>query len=133
MDNVESCGKNELKFTFSVAAAVAAVGTIPFTGGASAALIPAVGAVGAVGSAGMDAAKMVKEGGSVEQVMRSMKDSADELTKEIRKSGGKVSSALDGVPGQLEADRDAFVAARPALAGMDDGELTSGAGLGGAT
>ncbi|MGJ7908272.1 hypothetical protein ACOQFL_17555 [Actinopolyspora sp. H202] len=133
MDNVQSCGKNELKFTFSVAAAVAAVGSIPFTGGASAAVIPAVGAVGAVGTAGMDAAKMAREAGSVEQVIQSMKDSIAELTKETRESGKKISKALNEVPGGVESDRAVLVSARPALAGMGGDEMTSDEGLGRAT
>lgn len=131
LDNVESCGKNELKFTFSVASAVAAVGSIPFTGGASAAGIAAVGAVGSVGAAAMDGEKVVnKEGGSADQVVQSMKSSIDELTEEIRKSGGKVAKALNGISGEVEADRSAFVSARPALAGMDGDEVTSDDGLG---
>ncbi|GAB2744396.1 hypothetical protein GCM10027174_17630 [Salinifilum aidingensis] len=130
LDNVASCGKNELKFVFSVASAVAAIGAVPFSAGASAG-IAAVGAAGAMGAAGMDAAKMTREGGSVEQVMRSMKDGIDKLTKETRESGSKVARALNGVPGEVQSDRSAFVSARPALAGMEGDAVTGRGGLGG--
>ncbi|QGK71718.1 hypothetical protein GIY23_21330 [Allosaccharopolyspora coralli] len=131
LDNVLGCGKNELAFTFSVVSAVAAVGAIPFTGGASA-VIAAVGAAGSVGNAGVAASKVVKKpGGSVDQVLKSMEDAIRELTKEIQDSGGKIAEALNGITGQVQGAKDSFVSPRPALAGMEGDVTTSERGLGG--
>lgn len=130
LDNVLSSGKNEMAFTFSVVSAVAAIGAVPFTGGASA-VIAAVGAAGSVGSAGVAADKVInKPGGSVEQVVKSMRDAIEELTREIQRSGGKIARALNGISGQVQGAKTDFLSPRPALAGMEGGEATSEEGLG---
>lgn len=63
---------------------MAAVGGIPFTGGASA-IIPAVGAAGAVGNAAVPGNEVLNEdGGSVQQVVVSMEEAIESLTREIK-------------------------------------------------
>lgn len=134
LDNVNSCGKNEWSFAFAVATAVAAIGAIPLTGGASAG-IAAVGAAGAVGSAGVAGEEVTSKasGGSAEQVVESMKKAINKLTEETRKAEQKVAKALIGMGNEVHKDQRAFVSAKPKLAGMDGKELTGDSGLGRAT
>ncbi|SDP74304.1 hypothetical protein SAMN04487905_10854 [Actinopolyspora xinjiangensis] len=134
LDNVASCGKSDIEFTLSVAGAVAAVGAIPFTGGASVAFA-AVGAASAVGGAvqkGYEAVK--KSGGSAEQVVNSMKETIDALTERVGEKQGEITKALNDYAGAVDRQNKAdspFVSARPKLAGMSGSVLTSDKGVGG--
>ncbi|SFT92780.1 hypothetical protein SAMN04487904_113130 [Actinopolyspora lacussalsi subsp. righensis] len=134
LDNVASCSKSDLEFTLSVASAVAAIGAIPFTGGASVAFA-AVGAASAVGGAAQKGVKAVKKnGGTAEQVINSMKEGIDELNEEIRKDQGEITKALNDYAGEVDRQNKAdspFVSARPKLAGMSGSVLTSDQGVGG--
>lgn len=133
LDNVGSCGKSDLEFTLSVASAVAAIGAIPFTGGASVAFA-AVGAASAVGGAVQKGYESVKgNGASAEQVVSSMKTAIDELTKHIREQEGQIAKAMNGYAGEVNRqnkESSPFVSARPKLAGMEGRVLTSGKGIG---
>ncbi|WP_019856203.1 hypothetical protein [Actinopolyspora mortivallis] len=133
LDNVGSCGKSDISFTLSVAGAVAAVGAIPFTGGASVAFA-AVGAASAVGGAAQKGYEAVKKsGGSAEQVVNSMKEAISEATTYIREEQGKITGALNGYAGEVSrqsGENSSFVSARPKLAGMSGSVLTSGRGVG---
>ncbi|ASU80610.1 hypothetical protein CDG81_22675 [Actinopolyspora erythraea] len=134
LDNVGSCGKSDLEFTLSVASAVAAVGAIPFTGGASVAFA-AVGAASAVGGAAQKGFEAVKKnGGSAEQVVNSMKETIDALTERVGEEQGEITKALNDYAGEVDRQNKAdspFVSARPKLAGMSGSVLTSGKGVGG--
>ncbi|GAB3546840.1 hypothetical protein J2S53_003147 [Actinopolyspora lacussalsi] len=134
LDNVASCGKSDISFTLSVAGAVAAIGAIPFTGGASVAFA-AVGAASAVGGAAQKGYEVVKKsGGSAEQVINSMKETIGEATTYIRKEQGKITKALNDYAGEVDRQNKSdspFVSARPKLAGMSGSVLTSDKGVGG--
>ncbi|MHA6802150.1 hypothetical protein [Salinifilum ghardaiensis] len=134
LDNVGSCGKSDFEFTLSVASAVAAIGAIPFTGGASAAFA-AVGAASAVGGAAQKGYEAVKgSGGSAEQVVNSMKSAIDKLTEHIREKQGEITKALNGYAGEVgqqNRPNSPFVSPRPELAGIEGEALTSNKGVGG--
>lgn len=131
LDNVGGgCGKNEVNFVFSVAAAVGAIAAIPLTGGVSAAgaVLSAVGAVGASGVASADSLK--GGGGSAEQVVRSMQTAIDTLTTKIGDTEEKIAKVLDDNASALAQTKPIFVSPRPAFVGMEGKELTSEEGLG---
>lgn len=130
LDNVGSCSQSDVNFAFAIVTAVAAVGAIPFTGGASAG-IAVVGAAGAAGSAGVAGKEAFKaSGGSAEQVVKSMKQAIDKLTNKIRDNENKISKALSDIDEEIKNNKQGFVSARPKLAGMEGDELTSDNGLG---
>lgn len=132
LDNLGSCSKDDWNFAFSVAIAVAAIGAIPFTAGASAAGVAVVGAAGAVGAAGVAGTSATADGGggSAEAIVNSMKSDIDKLAKEVRETEAKIAKAMKGIQDEIHKDQHAFVSARPALAGMHDKELTGDSGLG---
>jgi hypothetical protein len=132
LDNLSSCSKDDWNFAFSVAIAVAAIGAVPFTAGASAAGIAVVGAAGAVGASGVAGVSANADGGggSAEEIVNSMKTDIDKLAKEVRETEEKIAKALSGIADEVHNDQRAFVSARPKLAGMDDNELTGDNGLG---
>lgn len=130
---MNSCSKADLEFTLSVVSAVAAVGAIPFTAGASM-TFAVVGAASAVGGAAQKGYEAVEgSGGSAEQVVSSMKDAIDKLTGHISEKEGQIAKALNGYAGEVNQQKSKedspFVSARPKLAGMEGTELTSSAGV----
>lgn len=133
LDNLHSCGKNEMTFLLSVATAVAAIGAMPFTGGVSV-VVAAVGAAAAVGGAAQDATKLTGAGGTAEQVVQSMKTAIDKLTNEIRAEQDRIAKAADHYAGEVQQHKDGekspFVTPRPKLAGMEGDKLTSRMGMG---
>ncbi|WP_438388773.1 hypothetical protein [Actinopolyspora saharensis] len=132
LDNVGSCGKSDFEFTLSVFSAVAAIGAIPFTGGASAVTFAAVGAASAVGGAAQKGYEAVKaSGGSAEQVVSSMEDAIGKLTEHISKERGRITKSLNDCAGAITQGKSHFVSPRPKLAGMEGENLTSGMGVGG--
>lgn len=134
LDNVGVCSKGDWDFAFSVLAAVASIGAIPLTGGASAG-VAAVGAAGAVGNAASAGSSVQAKGGggSAEQIIKSMKHDIEKLTEAIRKAEEKISKALSGIEGEINKDKRAFVSKKPELAGMHGKDLTGDHGLGRST
>lgn len=132
LDNVGGCSKEEWTFGLSIATAVAAIGAVPFTGGASAAAFAVVGATAAVGNSGVAGVSAAAKGGggSPEQIINSMEGDINKITKEIKETEGKIAKALSGMNGEMDKDKRAFVAPKPALAGMHGKELTGDEGLG---
>lgn len=134
LDVAMGSDQGDLSFAFSVMSAIAAVGGValaPVTGGASAAIVfSAVGAAASVGSAGVAGAKAVGGGASADEIVKSMKDSIDKLKQEVHDAEAKIQKALDGIEQDVAGNAGLFVSKRPALAGMDAGDATSGKGLG---
>ncbi len=134
LDNLGSCGKNDVEFALSVAAAVVSVAGIPFTAGASAVVAGVGAAVNATGAATKGVEAVKGGGGTAAQVLESMKKAIDELTGQIRDTQGQIAETLNGYAGEVDMQKNkepsAFVSARPKLAGMKGAELTSGKGLG---
>ena len=133
LDNAGGCGKNQWSFGFSVLSAVVAVGgvvvTIATAGAGAAVILPAIGAAATVGSTGV--AGLTASGDSAETIVNSMKQAVGDLTKHIQEVetqeiAAKVLALADAVRG----NRDKIVSARPALAGMNDGDLTGDSGMG---
>ncbi|MQA10150.1 MAG: hypothetical protein GEU98_16670 [Pseudonocardiaceae bacterium] len=130
LGNAGGCGKNQWSFGFSVLSAVGAIISVPLaavTGGGPLA-IAAIGAVGSAGSAG--AAGISASGDSAEDITNSMRQAIERLTRHIQESEAEIVRALQKTAGAVNGGKDVFVAPRPELAGMRDGELTADSGMG---
>jgi len=131
LDAMDDCGKNEWTVAFTVVASVAAVAAVPVTGGASLA-ITAVGAtaqvVAAVGPE--DPPKNEFSGESAEAVINAMRQGIHKLYEAIGATEQRIAKALGDVHTLVGANRDLFVARRPALAGTTAGTITGPDGLG---
>ncbi|WP_031466798.1 hypothetical protein [Sciscionella sediminilitoris] len=128
LDNAGGCGKNEWGFALSVVSAVVAIASIPVSGPAGAIVISAVGAAASTGSAAK--AGIEASGDSAEEITKSMKEAIEKLTEDIKKNEKQIKEALDGITSAVSGNKALFVANRPKLAGMDDGQLTGDSGMG---
>lgn len=134
LENVGSCGKNDVKFTISVIGTVAAITAIPFTAGASAVVAGVGAAASAAGTVQQGMQEVKGSGGSAEQVVQSMGTAIDELTTQIRDKQAQIAKTLSAYAGEASRGKGSpptpFVSARPKLAGMEGSGLISGEGVG---
>lgn len=132
LDNAGGCGKNQWSFGFSVLSAVAAIAGVVVTaatGGAGAAVVVgAVGAAASTGSAGVGAINA--SGDSAETIVDSMKQAINALERHIDEVEQKISKAVDDMANTLQDHQSLFLSARPELAGLSGGDLTSHSGVG---
>jgi len=135
LDNLGSKNKDDLEFGLSVVTAVVAIGSIPLSGGASAAALPAVGAAASVADSAVKGKEAIDaKGGSAEQIVHSMQNAIKKLTHRIQEEQGKISKAMHAWGDEAEdakgKEKSAYHTPRPKLAGMEGEELTGEKGLG---
>jgi hypothetical protein len=128
LDNAGGCGKNQWSFAFSVLSAVVAIGGVCATGGGAAIPLAAVGAAASAG--GATVAGINASGDSAETIVNSMRQAIQQLTQHIGEVEAQIEDSVHRITDTVNGHKSLFVAARPQLDGMSDGELTSDRGMG---
>jgi hypothetical protein len=110
LDNMHGCGKNEWKFGFAVAGALAALAAAFVSGGAAVPLgIAEFGAVTAGATADLT-------GETTAVVINSMRRSIAQLTREINETENVIWKAADSTRDAIQRKRSWYVSKRPDLA-----------------
>jgi hypothetical protein len=128
------CDKNTWNVSFTVLASIGAVGAAIVTEGAAAPLaLTIIGAAAQVGATlPPDSLSDPPKGGgeTALQITNSMKAAVDKLTQVVQKAESEITSHVRAITELVNGNNAYFVSARPALAGMPQGDLTGDSGLG---
>ena len=131
------CDKNTWNVSFtvlsSIGATAAAVLTVATEGAAAPLLLSVVGAAAQVGATlPPDSLSDPPKGGgeTALQIINSMKAAIDQLTQVVQKAEAVIAGKVADVAKLLGEIEPYFVAARPALASVPQGEITGSGGLG---
>lgn len=131
------CDKNTWNVTFtvlsSIGATAAAVLTVATDGAAAPLLLSVVGAAAQVGATlPPDSLSDPPKGGgeTALQIISSMRAAIDQLTQVVQKAEAVIAEKTSAVTKVVNGHGSYFVSARPALASVPDGKITSGDGVG---
>lgn len=132
IDHARESNADDWTKPLQVAAAVAAVGgAVVATSGVGFAMIGAVAAMGTVAQPQKGEGDTVGIiGDHTDGIIESMRGSVDKLTAEINATQKRIVDAVTASTSLMYEEKDKFVSASPALAGMSGEQITTDAGLG---
>jgi hypothetical protein len=131
------CDKNKWNVSFTVLSSIGAIGaailTVTTAGAGAPLALTVIGAAAQVGATlPPDSLSDPPKGGgeSALQITNSMKAAVDQLTSVVQKAESEIARHVQAITGLVNQSTGYFVAARPALATVPQGEITGSRGLG---
>jgi hypothetical protein len=131
------CDPNKWNISFTVLASLGAVGaailTVATEGAAAPLALEVIGAAAQVGATLPPDSLSDPPKGSGEsalQITNTMKAAIDQLTKVVQKAESEITDRVQAITKLVNGNSNYFVAARPALATIPKGKMTSDSGLG---